>query len=355
MNTNLIEQRAADIEMLTDFLRHWPIDELMAMTLEEYNDVGNKETFCQYVETKTRPLGSIKGLNSIKFGIYKRKNKAKKPKTNKSNSVYTWLPRYNNSTDSAERAFAEVRKEVCEIAKLAIDGDFTAIESFGLPSLFRWKVAYLYSDNRLIPIFSQTNLKLIVREKGMDIDRKTTYFQMQEFLMEHKPIFETVVEYMRRLYHEHRIKIDKLPKERKRSKSHKATDLKATSPQPRKGAEGYVANQFHNHIQNSLYENLCEKHGEENVHMELNWVDILVRLPDKSILYEIKSDRWPAQCMVKGLGQLFAYSYEALKTKSGKIELVVAGPNALNAEEADFLKYIRNQIKLPVKYVQIKP
>ena len=61
-------------ELLDEFLNRWQIEDVESMTLQKYVSVGDKDTFCQWVETKTRMLRSIKGMTSIKFGIYERKD-----------------------------------------------------------------------------------------------------------------------------------------------------------------------------------------------------------------------------------------------------------------------------------------
>jgi len=69
-----------DEELLSNFLDTWTISRIEKMSLEEYTDVDNKDTFTQWVETQTIILGSIKGrIGSSKFGVYKRK----KPKPEK--------------------------------------------------------------------------------------------------------------------------------------------------------------------------------------------------------------------------------------------------------------------------------
>ena len=88
-------------ELLDEFLNRWQIDDIENMTLQEYVSVGNKDTFCQWVETKTRMLGSIKGMTSIKFGIYERKNPNKKPKNYKNDNKYSWLKAYGNNKNEA--------------------------------------------------------------------------------------------------------------------------------------------------------------------------------------------------------------------------------------------------------------
>ena len=66
-----IAERTEDLEALLDeFLKRWDYDTVKKLTLADYVGLGNKDTFCQWVETKTKILGSIKGSPSIKFGIY---------------------------------------------------------------------------------------------------------------------------------------------------------------------------------------------------------------------------------------------------------------------------------------------
>lgn len=67
-------------ELLDAFLNRWTIENVDKTTLQEYVGLGNKDTFCPWVETKTGILGSIKGLTSIKFGIYERNDLTKKTK-----------------------------------------------------------------------------------------------------------------------------------------------------------------------------------------------------------------------------------------------------------------------------------
>jgi hypothetical protein len=95
-------------EVLHSFLERWTIERVESMTLKEYVSVGNKDTFCQWLETKTRPLGSIKGLTSSKFGIYKRVNRNKKPKILASDSEYSWQKYYG---DTSSEAFKKIKEE----------------------------------------------------------------------------------------------------------------------------------------------------------------------------------------------------------------------------------------------------
>lgn len=53
-----------------EFLERFPLEKLKDMTLEEYTNLNRSDSFCYWLEIKTRILGSISGNSSFKFGIY---------------------------------------------------------------------------------------------------------------------------------------------------------------------------------------------------------------------------------------------------------------------------------------------
>jgi 5-methylcytosine-specific restriction protein B len=75
-------------EILEEFLERWPESKVRAMTLSDYVGVGDKNTFTYWVETKTRALGSIKGWDSIKYGIYRRSKPEKQNKNHQNDASY---------------------------------------------------------------------------------------------------------------------------------------------------------------------------------------------------------------------------------------------------------------------------
>jgi len=141
--------------LLDNFLDRWNINTIESMTIEEYVGIGNKDTFCQWVETKTKILGSIKGMTSIKFGIYERKKSTKKPKNYENGEKYSWLRGYGKNEKDA---FKNIKKDIIQIIKFSEKGQFNEIDNVILPNLFKWKVAFLYSNERLIPIYKQNVL-----------------------------------------------------------------------------------------------------------------------------------------------------------------------------------------------------
>lgn len=354
MPSEKIIQRQADEHMLAEFLEQWPIGSLHEMSLREYNHVGDKETFCQCIETKTRPLGSIKGNNSTKFGIYRQLNKESRPPNSTSNKNYTWETKFNPDNLDENSAFEQVITNIQQIANFAMAGDFEAVEHQPINSLFRWKVAYLYSENCLIPIFAKTKLIAIVRQQGMDANNHTPYYEMQKYLMARKPFDMTVVEYMRELFEQLRgKKKQRAPIPKKKNRHRRPVRKKRGGRQERSGHKGYTADLFHDDLQQALYEQLCLQHLPENVLMENDWVDIMVELPDKVIIYEIKSARYAAECLSQGIGQALGYAFRVRQSFSKPVELVIAGPNEYFENEREFIDFLKDQLLIPISYLKI--
>jgi hypothetical protein len=143
-------------ELLDEFLDRWTIENVHNLTLQEYVGLENKDTFCQWVETKTRMLGSIKGMTSIKFGIYERKHPKKRPKNYQNDNQYSWLQGYG---DNRKTAFENTKQDIIKIIQLSEVGKFAEIDNILLPDLFKWKVAFLYSNER----FQFTNVTFYLK------------------------------------------------------------------------------------------------------------------------------------------------------------------------------------------------
>lgn len=151
-----------------EFVRKWTLKRLSKMTLDDYVSSGDKTGFCYDIERNTPSIGSILGGSSAKFGIY-RKNKESEIKNYLQDDVYAWHQKHG---ESAEEAFETVKASVILIAKTAqsnvgFDRVASVIEEQqGLWSSFKWKIAFLYSKEDLIPdIFSSEALTTLTKER----------------------------------------------------------------------------------------------------------------------------------------------------------------------------------------------
>jgi 5-methylcytosine-specific restriction endonuclease McrBC GTP-binding regulatory subunit McrB len=142
------------------------------------------DSFCYWVESRTDTLGSIWGGSSYKFGIYKYQNKPKVG-TVVCDKAYAWYKKYKKET--AAEAFQVVLSSVVSIATNARNGNFEAIEKEEtLGDSYKWKIAFLYSDLKLIPIYNREMLNTVAQSLGMKNAKKASRTDIQHFLMEKK-------------------------------------------------------------------------------------------------------------------------------------------------------------------------
>jgi hypothetical protein len=186
-------------EILDKFLQEWPLDRVKKMDLVDYVDTDNPETFCQWIETRTRQLGSIKGHFSNKFGIYKRKNPDEQPSTLISDSVYSWLPYYGKTR---AEAFQNVKQDIINIIVAAQHGNFGEIDNIHLNHLVKWKIAFLYSNEKLVPVFKKNVLWNIAEYQGLKNTRELPIAQLQSFIFDNKPPNKNIYQYSADLFHE---------------------------------------------------------------------------------------------------------------------------------------------------------
>lgn len=173
-------------ELYRQFQEAFPIEYLKEMPLEKYTNLKNKDgddSFCYWVETKTRYLGSIKGGYSSKFGIYKYiEGNRPEDKIVQSDDTYAWYRKYDKAT--AQEAYTIVRDAVVRIAELASKGEFEEIEKIDVfGDGYKWKIAFLYSDETIIPIYNRDWLNIIAEDLGMDNPKAKSFFEIQQFLM----------------------------------------------------------------------------------------------------------------------------------------------------------------------------
>lgn len=146
-----------------EFLARWPLEKLADMKLEEYTKAGDKNCFTYWLESRTDGLGSIWGGSAFKFGIFGRKDHTDKPSEGgvAYGPEYAWATKYGST---AEQAFANVRKEIVQVASAARRGDLASVEKADLGTVTKWKIAFLYQDRAhptIVNIFKLDHLRAV--------------------------------------------------------------------------------------------------------------------------------------------------------------------------------------------------
>ena len=168
------------------FQGEFPIEYLKKMPLDRYTNLNRSDSFCYWLESETYKLGSIWGGSSYKFGIYKYKNRPNEEDPRiQSDDNYAWYAKYNKAT--AKEAYHLVRDAVVSIAEYARNGDLESIDKIDtLGDTFKWKIAFLYSNESLIPIYKKDMLNIVSEELGMENPKSESISSIQRFLMQKK-------------------------------------------------------------------------------------------------------------------------------------------------------------------------
>lgn len=167
----------------------FPIESLKEMTLDEYTNLDKASSFCYWLEFRTYELGSIRGGSAYKFGIFKF-NKA--PTDNKQmyshDESYSWYSRLGNT---AIEVFALIKNTIIKIVKFAQLGDWSKIENLEMEKvlgpLIIWKIAFLYSNERLLPIYDKDGWLVPLAEHfGLSTAKKSSRAELYEYLLSQK-------------------------------------------------------------------------------------------------------------------------------------------------------------------------
>lgn len=331
--------------ILNYFLEQWPLEKVKAMSLDQYVSTGDRNTFTQWVENRTIELGSISGpFGSRMFGIYKRKD-SDPLDAYENDDFFTWSKKYGKDRNLA---FLEVKNHIVDIIKYSLTGNFSQIDAIPIPDIFKWKVAYLYSNERLIPIFQRDVLKQIAIYYGLSVNSKTTVSSIQKLLIDNKPLELNTHEFMVELW-------SKFCPQKKKPKGTSSTQqdqgAKSTDDQERSGTSSYIAKQTHNKIQNKLRDKLIAEYGESCVACEKDYVDLTLTHNDTITLYEVKSDAYAATCIRQALGQIIQYAHRLDPSK--KLKLYIVGQYPLKENEKPYLDYIKINFMIELDYINI--
>ena len=166
-------------KLYEEFNQRFPIEKLESIPLEQYTNLDG-DYFCTWVERKTQKLGSIQGSPSFKFGIYKYKKVPKDGSGKMYDGEYAWLSKFGEKRDEV---YLAVREELVQVAQAARSGNFEVVDKSKFYPMFKWKVAFLYSEKKLIPIYDKKMLVYIASQKGMSDAKSAEVSQIQKYLL----------------------------------------------------------------------------------------------------------------------------------------------------------------------------
>ena len=186
-------------QLNADFNTAFPLESLKDMTIEQYTNLNQSVSFCYWIESKTYELGSVWGGSSYKFGIYQYKNSPKGDLSEGSfDDRYAWNPSLGKTADDA---FLKVKETIMRLAEYGREGRLEDIEDIKeLWPVIKWKIAFLYSNESIIPYYSLERLRVIADHLGMQGTKNSSIADIQHYLID-KREERDIYEYAEMLHH----------------------------------------------------------------------------------------------------------------------------------------------------------
>lgn len=179
------------------FLTTWPLKSIAKMTLAQYANLSDHNSFCYWLEYRSANLGEIGGIPLTKFGLWKYKVRKDFSEQYLTDDSYAWSSKYGATRDEA---FGEIKRIVESIANAAYVGDWVTIERIKFHSVAKWKIAFLYSNLQLLPIYTREGLLKIVCGLGGKYSEDSPFYKLNEFIISRKPTDIDVINYARELW-----------------------------------------------------------------------------------------------------------------------------------------------------------
>jgi len=332
----------SDLEsQLARFHATWPLSRIESMSLAEYTNIDDPDTFCRWVERETNDLGSIKGSPSDKFGLW-RLPEPKAFKKLLTDGRYAWAPKHGDTADAALHHIKELILDVVQAAKRM---DLEAIDAINLQKWWKWKIAILSSNARIPPLYKESVLEAIAKTDDAIQYEYGRSAPILYHVLETMPPGATAAQYGLDLFNTFNTKKDAPNSNRDMDK------------QRRKYRERVIdAKQDHRKMQAKLCLKLKQKYPDAlSIEPEANYVDVLLRRPHATHLYEIKTSHIPALCIREAIGQLLQYSLR-FERHAQSVALVVVGPSPMtHKDDQAFLEYVQELISIPLTYERCAP
>ncbi len=184
-------------DTLERFSKVWPVERVREMTIEKYANLSDHDSFCYWLEYEGEVLGAIGAIQLSKFELWKPKNRSEFDSRFTYDGTYAWK---SSRGLNAESAFKEIKDDILTIIERSLHGDWKAIDLIKFHSIVKWKIAFLYSEKRLLPVYSKRALLAIAKGLGKEYSDKASVLQLQQYILSKKGPVEKIDDFTHRIY-----------------------------------------------------------------------------------------------------------------------------------------------------------
>lgn len=154
-----------DLEKLRkEFVKLFSTERVRNLTIGEYVEgkrVGgeiNENTFCYWVEWRTKDLGMVVGATAYKFGLFC--------------DVRTQRYRFTKKFRNENEALEFLKGEIVKLIQFGRDKNLEEIKNVELSPMFKGKILFLYYPDKFLNIFSNDHLNWFLDKFGK-LDKTT--------------------------------------------------------------------------------------------------------------------------------------------------------------------------------------
>lgn len=156
------------------FLELFPKERILDIELDEYVvGKGDKNSFCYWLETELRDLGSIKGGSTAdkKFGVYYSK------KTNSYITIKKW-----DQELKVEKSFNKIKIEIYELICAGEKSDLESIAQNKLSPMFKNKILTTYYPTNFLNISSIDHVDYYINKLGIVSGNDNIEYKRQDII-----------------------------------------------------------------------------------------------------------------------------------------------------------------------------
>jgi len=132
------------------------------------------------------------------------------------------------------------------------------------------------------------------------------------------------------------------------AKTSKGQKLKSENERKRRATSETTYSPQHDRLQNALHHYLSKKFGKAKVRYESDFVDLAVEADGETTFFEVKIAPTPKRCIRDAIGQVLEYAVYPDQRRA--LRLVVVGDGRTSASDVSYLRYLRDEFKIPLYY-----